>query len=712
MAKPRKPKQSAEDRARKAFNATFNQLSRALGVKGAKPPRVEFMDSGYAESGPKAYGEAPRVLIGPKWKKELASKDPKVRRYAEGVAAHELAHIFGPKKSYYEGGSQHEPRANAFQNRALRFLNGKIPEKDLKRWAKKNLRQWGTPPREIIIPPPTATAKALSVHTIADRYIDRFARTFVGSVTRMRQDVTTELVAADLALGLTNEPVNLLAVVDDLRIAKADEKDAFASLLADAAKIELGRRGLRGAMTLQSPFVQDAAKRLTANLVTGVKAETKKAIRQVVFEAIRDGEAPAVSQKTLRRIVGLSQRDALAVKRLTGKLSDTQLDRYAAKLLRQRALTIARTETIRAGNMGRQLGWKQMAADGLIDTKRFRQKWMVAHDDRLCPNCAPMDGKITSLGVSFEQTEQGVLPSERVPFAGTTVQTPPLHPRCLPGDALVTTRTPITGYTSRPFEDDLVLIAVAGTDDLTLTANHPILTTRGWVAAGSLHKGDDLLRQVLVNDEPSFGPDMAHEHVPTPIAEVVDALRHSGQMAFVPVPVAPEDFHGDGLGSEVAVVGTDRLLGPSVESELSEQGTETAFVRVDANAVLLTGGSYGDSVVERKRFASGGIVSGGDLSVPFGLAHSTPLDPLSFTAGPQGDPVLDQSPGYGGATDAVALREREDRFTVEVAPCEVLSVGRVPFAGHVYNLETVGGWYGYNDIVVHNCRCTLVGTTV
>jgi hypothetical protein len=34
----------------------------------------------------------------------------------------------------------------------------------------------------------------------------------------------------------------------------------------------------------------------------------------------------------------------------------------------------------------------------------------------------------------------------------------------------------------------------------------------------------------------------------------------------------------------------------------------------------------------------------------------------------------------------------------------IISVDRVIYSGHVYNLETVEGWYCANGIVTHNCR--------
>jgi hypothetical protein len=43
-----------------------------------------------------------------------------------------------------------------------------------------------------------------------------------------------------------------------------------------------------------------------------------------------------------------------------------------------------------------------------------------------------------------------------------------------------------------------------------------------------------------------------------------------------------------------------------------------------------------------------------------------------------------------------------------VAADEIRQVERSWFRGHVYNLDTLGGWYFGNAILTHNCRCALL----
>lgn len=44
-----------------------------------------------------------------------------------------------------------------------------------------------------------------------------------------------------------------------------------------------------------------------------------------------------------------------------------------------------------------------------------------------------------------------------------------------------------------------------------------------------------------------------------------------------------------------------------------------------------------------------------------------------------------------------------------VAPVKLEKIARGEWwVGHVYNLETVGGWYVAGSILTHNCRCDLL----
>ena len=56
------------------------------------------------------------------------------------------------------------------------------------------------------------------------------------------------------------------------------------------------------------------------------------------------------------------------------------------KSAQQRATLIARTETLRAHNEGRKVFYREVGVK--------KVKWLTAHDERTCPECAPLDGRV------------------------------------------------------------------------------------------------------------------------------------------------------------------------------------------------------------------------------------------------------------------------------------------------------------------------------
>jgi len=100
---------------------------------------------------------------------------------------------------------------------------------------------------------------------------------------------------------------------------------------------------------------QRAAARHGAQLVREVSQETKRALRLVIVRAIRRGVPPLEAARQIREMVGLTQRQAMAVAHFREELENTGLipsridaavSRLAAKKLRERAENIARTECL------------------------------------------------------------------------------------------------------------------------------------------------------------------------------------------------------------------------------------------------------------------------------------------------------------------------------------------------------------------------------
>jgi len=282
-------------------------------------------------------------------------------------------------------------------------------------------------------------------------------------------------------------------------------------------------------------------------------------------------------------------------------------------------------------------------------------------------------------------------------------QYPGDHYNCFIGSTVVSGPGP-RGATLRYYEGDVIELTTASGQFLTATPNHPILTDHGWVAAGLLDEGSDVVR--CVDAERVAGLIPGDYQSPTVIEEVTRAFGESAGVVSRSVPVATKDFHGDGVGSEVATVWADRYLRDSDDSAFSEPASESDFVGA-ASRVGLPSDSSSGKVLGRVRNATFGGVSvdssGGSVlgSLSSGEDHGLLGDSSDS------DSVSTESAGERGSVDAERLGESLEGLAGCVAFDQIVKVNRRWFAGHVYNLQTVTGWYLAESIVVHNCTCAI-----
>lgn len=389
-----------------------------------------------------------------------------------------------------------------------------------------------------------------------------------------------------------------------------------------------------------------------------------------------------------------------------------------------------------------------------------------------CGLCRPYEGKILAID---SRTPTGPVETGDMLTGGRTTFTVTatvdyakadglLHPNCFPSGTLVQTTDSVDASDARWYEGDLVIIETASGDQLSVTPNHPILTPEGWVEAGALREGMNVLRH---NDwAKTKRAEVPHEvHVPTRIGDVHRALKESGTVATVSMPVTTMDFHGDGtVNTEVEIVLRDRLLqndpmlafpNSAGENSLSARRmslrpllTEGTSLKVDLCPLHATdsvmsvphdrgsllgshaggplhsgGGAVSLDPVIAKRTRNRGLTSSDDLpDLGLSVAPFVPeADGLSVPGGRRLVPgterggLGDGAANTGGAealldvrlADIEGGRELGRTLSSEVSASQIIKINRRNFAGHVYNLETSNHWYIAESIIVHNCTHSL-----
>lgn len=607
---------------------------------------------------------------------------------------------------------------------------------------------------------PSAVAQQQEIERLASEHAKPATASLLSALRGLRDGFTL----ADIEREIERDGAVRVAIEKKLRVKGDDFKLAIDATLDGAvvagrraavgdAPARIAREAARAAARPRAAArgAKWAAKR-SAALVADVSGSVRLAIRAVVSDGVKRGVHPSKLAREVREVIGLDPRRAMAVQNFRAAqakdgVAEATIERraeaYASRLLTQRAEMIATSETFSALNQGRADLWSELVSDGVVTATEVTRTWVSSRDDLVDEICNALDGETVQVDEEFPG---GAEPGE-------------VHPGCFPGDALVSAGG-VLAATRRWYEGDLVILRTRSGERLTATPNHPVLTDRGWVPARVAHEvghvlrlrgGRELLAATVAGAE--------HDHdVPTRIEEIANALRMQRGMRVSEVPVSAPDFHGDGRGSEVAVVWSDRELRRRLDPMLAKEFGKEAFPRRHP-AGDSTPFGHATRFVEWALAAADGFVRGLNLSPSLAFAHAGPFQALGVRLPAWFDAALSQARFDCGARNAEPLGDRVDRFAgsierddlfgVEVQSAraaafaprdaelqqsmvdrdrrdtefdrdplhrfagvverdEVLSVDVHSFAGHVFNLQTREGWYaaGSSRIVTHNCRCT------
>lgn len=290
----------------------------------------------------------------------------------------------------------------------------------------------------------------------------------------------------------------------------------------------------------------------------------------------------------------------------------------------------------------------------------------------------------------------------------------------------------------RPFEGQLWRITTAGGREMTVTANHPVLTRAGWKPAQLLEKGDELLCAVE-GDLASGGPDV--DDVPTLAADLYRTLSLSGVAGSERVPSTRVNFHGDVPDRDVYVSGTDDLLTLCGDSALTKEFHDLALSLAQremslpryapalrdvakAKAVGLRSASGRTVVAEQERrdalpheavLSRQGEHAHASVKVSqqtrrISSESSQELLRLDSAQRPRGDAVLLETVPDGHRRDADLIGDALERVAGLVETDPVVDVVLVSHKGHVYNFATETGILVTGGILTANCTVIYTST--
>ena len=293
------------------------------------------------------------------------------------------------------------------------------------------------------------------IHRVAERRHARMARIYLDAVKLAQEQLSEDRLTR--ALEVTNPIDAIDQVLDTYLISAALEPAAIElerEIMEAAAKAALPTiPGLVGKQTATSTpptppgFVVSAffdltnpeairqAALLGAAMVKNVTDNMLAALRAVVLEAQERGvsvrDQARLIARELNRDVGLTRPQIKSLRLLQttweaagfsdGRVADLLRD-ARDRMIRQRSLMIARTETLTAANAGVNELWRQAQMEDLLPTD-VKREWVTQsplNERNPCPICRPMDGQKRPMGEAFVS-----------PYNGATAVMPPIHTQCV-----------------------------------------------------------------------------------------------------------------------------------------------------------------------------------------------------------------------------------------------------------------------------------------
>lgn len=303
---------------------------------------------------------------------------------------------------------------------------------------------------------------------------------------------------------------------------------------------------------------------------------------------------------------------------------------------------------------------------------------------------------------------------------------------------------------------------------LAVTANHPVLTGRGWLPAHQVKEGDNLLADGG-EIQPLPSPILNNQHAPTRVEDVFESLGTDGTGIL---DIAAFQFHNDThlRKSEVHVAGADAHLLYRVQTKRRQRIQKICFIDADRIAVNRRAAAYSsthrritrqvellDNTVDIAiraasnlcdlaaatilgvkiqldnlfcAFARSGLSprpSGCTLTFnpARGSFDGAPFALLGFPPTARRDAVCQQPLADNVTADPVAFGQSVFTLPIEIVNDDgvyhvirdmgthfretaALAIRKFHYSGHVYDFQTENGIIAANGIITHNCRCTLM----
>jgi phage portal protein BeeE len=449
-----------------------------------------------------------------------------------------------------------------------------------------------------------------------------------------------------------------------------------------------------------------------------------------ILRTFREPYWQRINQTTRDDIMGTLWRaieDGLSIRDIATRI----MEQHGAQYSRARATMVARTEVSGAMNCGHTEAIRRAYED--IPGIEAAKEWLSIHGATTRDEHAEADGQQVPVDDMFTVGgEQCMYPGDASLSAAMRINC-----QCLPaGSEITATGLQVIAATKMLYNGPLVEIETRSGRVGKATPNHPVLTTKGWGRYGELKCGDYVIA-CEVRNESGLRAVQHEQHKPARIEDVFKSLESAAKLRKMASRL-PFQFHGDaqhGHGKVHVVIADWMLPNPSgydaVEDRQecglvgaarqvggTQRGVNIAAVRPAKTLGLRVRAEEAETLEAPVDHRPRHVESFGQCD----LSHAAEVEAGDFRFVHRDSPAagatdhvmplranLDASELEaaldGVCRDAILFSDSDNGRTLVVFADEVL-VRReriVEGHGHVYDLQSQGGWYASDGIIVHNC---------
>jgi hypothetical protein len=367
---------------------------------------------------------------------------------------------------------------------------------------------------------------------------------------------------------------------------------------------------------------------------------------------------------------------------------------------RWQSMRIARTETTAAANYASTIVSR---TSGIVNEKI----WISSTDARTRRMPESEFNHLAMNGVKVGENETFKVPSkfgvEELRFAGDPKGSAGNVINCYLPNNFIESNI-IEGQKSFYSGEAIEIITRKG-ESITVTPNHGILTTNGFIRAKDIQIGDNLVCNRLIKNRIIR---LVNNYIKKKFFSVQNVFSSLQTLWFskrLVITALDFDTDGESMNGYINIVYPKVFLNRTFISKVIKHIANFSFVKSFLKCISISGFSSFNFFSSRNNSTFRRLMSFLYLAFPLLFGHFRPLNTLTLGLASKINSKRFKTSSEGLSTDSDFLRELIKTDSAIISFDNVVNIRYFNYSGHVYDFSSYNGVNIVNNIYTSNCRC-------